>query len=322
MAKWAWGIALSVGILCMAMPTSHAQVDVQVILEPAEIPYFKSSTLRIVVEAPTNTEVTLPDLRDTLKKLKLNENVAHVADYRKEALGDTGRIRITESYTLEPIFVQDYTFEPITLTAGAETFTVPGPTLRVRDLTEVEKIAVEEFNGEIVGGPSATSRPLTQRWEFWLSVILILVTVLAVAVYWWRTHRHLKSLGPEIDPWDRALLRLDALSNKNLPKRGYYGTYYVDLSAILRYYIEGRFNINAPERTTEEFLSEMLEQNQFTTEQQVVLKNFLRLCDRVKFAQHQPGMIEMEESFIHVRKFVEDTIPEPELEVDIDEAAA
>ena len=114
---------------------------------------------------------------------------------------------------------------------------------------------------------------------------------------------------------------MEALSQRNLPKQGYYGSYYVDLSAILRYYIEGRFHLRAPERTTQEFLSEMMEGELFDESQQTFLQSFLRLCDRVKFAKYQPGMIEMEESFVQVRKFIEETIPKPEPEVNEEGAA-
>ncbi len=307
--------------LMLWMPIAVAQVQVEAILEPSEVPYYKQSFLRLVVEAPEGVEVKLPDLRPILIEAKLLNDQSAVADYSKEPL-EEGRVRTTETYALDPIFVQDYTFAPISIAVGDETVTVPGPTLRIRELTEAEQVAVEQFDGAVVGGPAAMSRPLTERWQFWTLLAVMLVGTLVALIYWWRTHKQLQELDSEIDSWAQALMRLDNLSERNLPRQGHYETYYVDLSAILRYYIEGRFQLHAPERTTQEFLAEMMAGDTFDADQQSFLKTFLRLCDRVKFAKHQPGIIEMEESFVQVRKFVEDTIPhEMEVDTETDEEA-
>jgi hypothetical protein len=87
--------------------------------------------------------------------------------------------------------------------------------------------------------------------------------------------------------------------------------YYVDLSMILRYYIEDRFGIRAPELTTPEFMDIATESGLLDESQQTFLAAFLRHCDRVKFARHEPGVKEMEERLSEVERFVKDTIPKP-----------
>lgn len=234
---------------------------------------------------------------------------ADVADYIKEPIGD-GRVRITESYTLEPVFIKDYFFDPIVVTLSTgETLTVPVPVLRVRDLTEMEQLQIELFHSDIAGGLAATSRPVSTRWQFWVLTGILAVLVIGLGAYWLITHRQFKAIEPAKDPWEVALARLAALEQRNLPKEGRVEAYHVDLSAILRYYIEGRFSLHAPERTTPEFLAEIMQTDIFTKEQEDFLKNFLRLCDRVKFAQHIPGLLDMEQNFTHVQDFVENTIP-------------
>ena len=305
-------------LLLTALPgLAHARSDVQisVTVSPSEMPFYENATFTIEVKAPANAEVELPDLRPQFEMLQMMSEESPVANFSKESI-DNDRIKITESYALEPIFVRDYFFDPVDITVDGEVITVQSPSLRVRELTEAEQEAIAQFHSALPGGPEATPRPVTSRWQFWLLSGVLAVMAVALLVYWWITRRTLQRYEPPKLPWETALARLDALAARQLPKHGKYETYFVDLSAILRYYIEGRFALHAPERTTPEFLAEMMQTDLFTREQEDFLKTFLRLCDRVKFARHEPGMLDMEESFTKVRAFVEETIPREEESVE------
>ena len=312
-------MGLSILAVVLAASSSWAQVSVKAVLEPSEIPFYEQTFLRIEVEVPVDVTVELPDLRPGFELMKLMTEESPVSDYLKEPIR-SGRVRITETYTLDPIFVKDYFFEPIivSLSTGEE-IVIPAPTLRVRDLTEAEQEAIEQFDGEIAGGPDVAGKPLTERREFWVVVVMAGIAIAILLGYWFITYRQLKLIQPPRDPWELALARLEALSERNLAKQGKFEPYYVDLSSILRYYIEGRFYLHAPERSTPEFLGEMMETDYFTQEQEVFLREFLGLCDRVKFAKHLPGIIDVEESFVRVRTFVEETIP---VEEEVEEEAA
>lgn len=293
-------------------PAALGQISARIVLEPSEIPFYKQSFLRIEVEAPVDAEIELPDLRLIFEKERLMSEDSGVTDYRKEPL-EEGRVLITETYALDPIFVKDYVFAPITLKlGGGEELVLPVPTLRARALTPAEEEAVAFFDGEITGGPASTTRPLSDRWEFWAVVIISGLALAVLLVYWFLTYRKLRLIEPLKDPWEVALARLIALAERNLAKEGKFEVYYVDLSSILRYYIEGRFYLHAPDRSTPEFLEEMMETEFFSDEQEEFLREVLRLCDLVKFAKHIPSMIDVEESFVKVRSFVEETIPSEE----------
>ncbi|MDX9973530.1 MAG: hypothetical protein RBU21_11140, partial [FCB group bacterium] len=103
--------------------------------------------------------------------------------------------------------------------------------------------------------------------------------------------------------------RLAALGAKGLADSGQFGIFYVELSDILRRYTEDRFHLHAPERTTPEFLAEAASSGLFNAEHQSLLETVLRHADRVKFARHEPGAVEMEQDFNEVRRFVEETVP-------------
>jgi hypothetical protein len=83
--------------------------------------------------------------------------------------------------------------------------------------------------------------------------------------------------------------------------------WYVELSAIVRRYLENRFNLRAPELTTEEFLREARRSSELTREHRDLLTAFLEGCDRVKFAGYVPGESESLEALASARRFVEET---------------
>jgi hypothetical protein len=118
-----------------------------------------------------------------------------------------------------------------------------------------------------------------------------------------------------------AFRRLNILKARNLPTQGLYEAYYVDLSDILRHYIDDRFHLGAPELTTPEFIERARTRGIFTPEQQQMLYQLLRHCDYVKFAAAQPTLQQMEESYEIVRQFVQETTPR-ETEAEVKEAAA
>ncbi len=95
----------------------------------------------------------------------------------------------------------------------------------------------------------------------------------------------------------------------------------MDLTSILRYYIEDRFLIHAPEQTTPEFLDAAARQRVFSDAQQAFLADFLRECDRVKFAQLLPGLDDMAAHFSQVKRFVQDTAPSAESSTAMEQAA-
>ena len=108
--------------------------------------------------------------------------------------------------------------------------------------------------------------------------------------------------------WEIALGELELLKQKKYPDQGLVKPFYIELSLILRHYIENRFLINAPEMTTEEFLESLKFTDSLNESQKSRLQDFLVSCDMVKFAKYSASGDEMENSFELVEKFVEETI--------------
>jgi len=83
----------------------------------------------------------------------------------------------------------------------------------------------------------------------------------------------------------------------------------VDASGVVRRYIEKRFGLRAPERTTEEFLAEAGSSGLFGEEERRLLESFLFECDRAKFAGWTPPPEKQSALLDAATAFVERTAP-------------
>ena len=85
-------------------------------------------------------------------------------------------------------------------------------------------------------------------------------------------------------PRERALRELEALLARGLPGRDRFKDYYVELTMVVRRYVERRYAIRAPKLTTEEFLSAARGNPAFPGPSVAPLGAFLEAADLVKFA--------------------------------------
>jgi hypothetical protein len=127
---------------------------------------------------------------------------------------------------------------------------------------------------------------IPNEW-LWLWVTLAAVLVIAMVVMAWlllRKRQALVPLPPPVPPHVRAKQRLaEAFQFLSDPNR-----FCTEVSNTLRLYLEERFNLRAPERTTEEFLVELRTSPHLTLDQKQSLGAFLESCDLVKFARFEP----------------------------------
>lgn len=154
--------------------------------------------------------------------------------------------------------------------------------------------------------------PPRSRWGQW-AAIGAGALVLAVAAFAWLrrrrpslAHRDEVAVPPHVKAL-RALARLQQAPRTTIAQ---VETFYVEVSGVLRTYLEERFGLRAPERTTEEFLRELESGEQLAREHRPVLERFLSQCDLVKFAAFVPG--ENEHLAMHslAQQFVEATRPD------------
>ncbi len=288
-------------------------VVVHATLDPPITPYHKQSVFLVIVEAPPGVDARIESMVDRFGGL----GVYGVPEYDRELLKN-GATRITERYVLDPILIGDYVIEPVVVTWGeVGRIEIPSPSLRVRDLTEEEEAAAMELLPTLAD-PDLSPPPVYARWYFW---VLTAGIVAAVAfAFWWRRRPELGHAAPSKMAWELAFERLEILDKRQDAKHGKISQYYVDLSGIVRYYIEDRFHVHAPEQTTPEFLAEISSAGLLDAAHEGLVAEILRHSDQVKFARYHPTLSEMEKSFAQVLQFVDETVPKAEENAE-DEAA-
>ena len=88
--------------------------------------------------------------------------------------------------------------------------------------------------------------------------------------------------------------------------------YAIESSAIIRRYIEVRFDLAAPKRSTEEFLAEAQQSPNLAPEYQTLLADFLQCCDLLKFARTLADRNELVQLHDAAIRFVKETAPSRE----------
>lgn len=140
-------------------------------------------------------------------------------------------------------------------------------------------------------------------------IFLLLLLILAIKYFL----RRVKSKRPvssveKLKPAHQiAYEALEALQAKNLPALAKIKEFYFELSDIVRHYLENRFNLRAPEMTTEEFLYSLPESKELADNHKDLLKEFLSHCDLVKFAKYGPTQKEIDDSFKAAKRLVDET---------------
>jgi hypothetical protein len=149
--------------------------------------------------------------------------------------------------------------------------------------------------------------PLPSIWPLIISIISGLVAVALVYALWrwWNARRktaRIKSLH------ELALEELEASRRFMSPEQA--REFSIAVSEAVRRYIELRFGVHAPRKTTEEFLHMMVKRNSADLgPHQALLQDFLRHCDLAKFARWTLSVPEMESMLASGRTFIESTTP-------------
>jgi hypothetical protein len=145
--------------------------------------------------------------------------------------------------------------------------------------------------------------PVTGAPSLWLVIILAALLLLAVVAYFLWPNPKPKTVQPPL-PKEVAKRRLKGVKSRILTDSGY--EFSIEVSDILRSFIEQQFGIRAVRQTTIEFLSEASQNANFDLAQQERLRQFLVACDAIKFARVGVGPADSEVLFEQASAFVEE----------------
>ncbi len=265
--------------------------NVYVELKNQQIPWFRSAEY-IVRQSGKNKNC--PEWKNLYEDIEIIE---------KPVIGEEGCVK---KVIIDPFKAGNFLIPPATVKEeNGKEWKTSAFVLEVREPTDKEKEELQNTAGIIEPRMKKSFRNLIITS---LIVVSALITALILGYLIKRFYRKQETVLEKVElPWEKALRRLRDLKSKDLPSQGLYEPYYVQLTWILRYYIEDRFKIHAPEQTTQEFIETTMKEKVLTPEQQKLLYSFLSHCDKVKFAQFVPTVEQMEAGFNLVWNFVEET---------------
>ena len=268
-----------IGILIAAvlLETSQFGIDFKVESETKVIDPARSVFLTMELRTPHDRTAVLPDLRDRVVGFSLVEDFSE--EPRKEKDGST--VQVT-NWRLVP--------EPCADVYKIRPFVVKGS-------PKIWKAQSDEGKFSFIGGPIYFENPAAREpvtggmetdpkkdlpplsWRLVLSAAVVVVLIWLGARY---VARRVKE--HRMSPIERAWVELDRLLKKGLPGRGRYKDFYVELTMVVRRYVQRKYGIKAPHLTTEEFFAELQNSNTQTLDNSNTLRKFLESADLVKFA--------------------------------------
>ncbi len=288
-----------------AATLSEGEVEIKVASTQESIDLGRDFDLTLTVTHPATVKVSLPDLT----ALRGRFQGFSVADgfVRDEAKEKEGRVvrewrwrlvpePAAEKYRLAPFAVE---VRPV---VGAATDVRSFPTVPV-----VFPVAPLEQN---VGGDVEISpepywiRPTARMVMRWILLAVGGLVVLAALVFLFGRLRRAAKLR-RMTPSERAFAELTDLLGRGLPEKGLFKDFYIELTHVVRRYIERSHGIRAPEQTTEEFLAAAKAHPRFTPEVIAKLADFLRSADLVKFAGVGSSSSVAEEAVRTARAYIE-----------------
>ncbi|NQT84858.1 hypothetical protein HQ563_17710 [bacterium] len=291
-----------------------APVTVTVKASKKEITIADFLTLVVEVESEKGCRAKMPELKD------LDFGQFLVKDHYRLSPreGQGGSEMQATEFTLEPQLSGEYTIAPFSVSYVLESEPPDSegnpPSHEVK--TEAVKITVNSLGAKDLESaklrdikpPVFLREPRRRRGIIWLVVSgggLLLGGVVLFLVL----RRRRKGIPPEkrIPAHILAFEELRRLRDMNLIEQGRIKEFYIAISNIMRFYIERRFGVHAPELTTEEFLENVSKDHLFDGATRNTLQQFLSHCDFVKFARYQPEMEEIQKTVDVTRDFIEQT---------------
>ena len=290
--------------------SERGPVKVTVRLSPAQPIIGDSITLTLVVTAEPEVEVLMPEFGQALDRFSIVEFLP------RERLDESGLSVATQRYTLQVPLSGEQQIPPIMIEfvdrrAGQQA--APEGEDAYEIITErlpftVQSVLPEQAGDDLkpmLGELQPLATTPTPQWPWPLLAILLLL--LASLPFIWRWWQQWRSGVRQRSAYDIAYGRLQILLNQPRPDAEQMKAFFMELSAIVRRYLEDRFALHAPELTTEEFLDVAAQSPDLSREHQGFLRDFLQVADQVKFARHIPTTERVEEALNSAAHFLRQT---------------
>lgn len=308
--RWMLCALLTLAATDVSKVNELGPVKVTTTLSPAEPKLGDEITLEIRVEAEPQVEVLMPEFGEALNRYSILNFVP------RQRIDDRGKTVLTQQYTLQPYLSGPQTIPPILIEfvdhrAGQKATPEDADAYEIVTdpiAFEVRSVVPTTASNELKPPLGELDLPLeVSRSRLALGIALSVLVVSGAIVLWviWRRGRR---RARRRNAYEVARARLDQLLSRPLPQdAAAIERFFVDISAIVRRYLEDRFEVRAPELTTEEFLGLAGSASQLSNDHQNLLRDFLKQADLVKFAGVRVSEAEIRRSSDLAGRFLEET---------------
>jgi hypothetical protein len=279
---------------------SQGQVEIKLSAEPAQVRMDRDLFVTLRVSSPDYLKVTLPDLRERFGGFKIADNFTH------EPVTADGTTRIEQRWRLVPDLLRTYRLAPFAVRVDD---TRMRPVATTWFATRAVVFAAEPPPAPVSGEPEVPLRPFwippTPRTVLGWIALGILGLIAAVLLFQGARllRRHVRER--RMSPRERAFVELDRLLRRNLVAKRLYKDFYIELTMVVRRYIERAHLIHAPEQTTQEFLAAAARHPHFRPEALTQLKEFLESADLIKFAGQEATPQLADQAVAGAKEYVE-----------------
>lgn len=317
-AWWVCALALALGASpAVAQATDEplstvvesGPVELTVRLSPPAPAIGDPLTLELEARAEGGVELLMPEFGEALDRFA-------IVDFsQEETATDDGGILSRQRYTLAPSRSGSQRI-PALLVEFVDRRPGRDPAPEGEDAYELlsEAIAFEVASALPEGAPLefrpalGALHPLRAPGSGpWLWLGLAAGALALAAPFGYRAWRAWRRRALRRSAYEIARAGLDALLMAPRPSESEMDEFFVELSAIIRRYLEDRFSLRSPELTTEEFLEALVESPDLVRSHQTLLRDFLKRADLVKFAHYVPAPGDVEDSLDSARRFLEST---------------
>lgn len=266
----------------------------------------EQTQLHLSIRFHAKDSIGFPKLADSIgSKIRIAGMKADTAFDK----GDNSIETITRHYTITA-------FDSGSYTIPSYAFKMPVGVMQTDSLVlDVKTVAVDTTKAFY-----DIKQPLAIKYSFWdwlrdnwKLVVGILAAMAATGgVVYYLLKRPKKEVVEEPKvikpPHVIALEKLAEIKGKQLWQQEQVKEYYIEISDVVRDYLEQRYKIQALEQTSEEIFAS-LKHMDIASEDRNLLRQLLVLSDMVKFAKEKPTPVENEKSMENAVSFVKDTQP-------------
>jgi len=267
-------------------------------------------TYTVTVSSREDVKVEMPGLGANLGGFEIR-------DYQVLEPKTEGDRRVsTYQYSISTFQTGEFEIPPLAIR-----YALPGQSEPQTISTQSIKIVVESLKPSEAGDIRDVKPPveIPRDWGRilqWTALGLVLAAAAAAGFVWYRRRRRQPEVAPPCEPsrpaHEVALEALARLEGMTPASRVEVMRYYVDVSQILRVYVEGRWGIDALEMTTEDLLGQ-LEASGLGGSIVDRFRGLLGRCDVVKFAKYEPPSAWHSEVLAGAREIVTLTLPVTEV---------